>query len=187
MRWGNQAIKFIKDNWESHTPFQIADLINEWLKERAHAENRKHIDVATPAGVAFKAVSFQLITYADAVAFQQNILQNRLKQRHIKKSIRLFVLKRDSNKCLCCGSIEELEIDHIVPIRVGGISDSTNLQTLCKKCHKIKGLDTVDFRKDFIRYPCSSCNTDHFRNLTIEEIQDNNLIENKNSPPGANF
>jgi len=40
--------------------------------------------------------------------------------------------------CLCCGSTERLEIDHIVPLDWGGSNDVENLQVLCKPCNSSK-------------------------------------------------
>lgn len=70
------------------------------------------------------------------------------------------ILKRDNFTCLKCGRIEQkrqdfrnfkqwtvylksmdfhLEVDHIRPIALGGSKyHSSNLWTLCNKCHKIK-------------------------------------------------
>lgn len=38
--------------------------------------------------------------------------------------------------CAKCGSKEELQIHHIIPISKGGTNDLTNLIPLCKKCHE---------------------------------------------------
>lgn len=40
--------------------------------------------------------------------------------------------------CALCGSNEQLEIDHIIPISRGGLDDSTNMQWLCSSCNKAK-------------------------------------------------
>jgi hypothetical protein len=48
------------------------------------------------------------------------------------------VLKRDNNSCAACGSIENLEIHHIIPVMGSTIKDQdevSNLAVLCKKCH----------------------------------------------------
>ncbi len=48
------------------------------------------------------------------------------------------VLKRDQNSCVACGSLENLEIHHIIPVRGSTIKDQDethNLALLCKECH----------------------------------------------------
>ena len=44
---------------------------------------------------------------------------------------------------LCCGHLgcvmaQALEIDHIIPLELGGADDDTNLQALCHTHHKLK-------------------------------------------------
>ena len=51
---------------------------------------------------------------------------------------------RERGRCANCGnSFDELEgepqVDHIVPLSLGGINDLVNLQLLCEKCNKQKG------------------------------------------------
>ncbi len=42
--------------------------------------------------------------------------------------------------CACCGCVpERLEIDHIMPVFLGGGSDPSNLQLLCFGCNRSKG------------------------------------------------
>lgn len=39
------------------------------------------------------------------------------------------------NECVSCGSHENLEYHHIVPLYVGGSNRPTNIVPLCKQCH----------------------------------------------------
>ena len=57
----------------------------------------------------------------------------------VTNRLRFAIYKRDNYRCKKCGSTENLEIDHIVPISRGGKSTYSNLQTLCHKCNKEKG------------------------------------------------
>jgi|SRR6478609_1463279 len=41
--------------------------------------------------------------------------------------------------CAACGSTEYPEIDHIMPIALGGTSEDSNLQILCRPCNRSKG------------------------------------------------
>jgi 5-methylcytosine-specific restriction endonuclease McrA len=41
--------------------------------------------------------------------------------------------------CSACGSTEHPEIDHIMPISLGGTSEDSNLQILCRPCNRSKG------------------------------------------------
>lgn len=80
-------------------------------------------------------------------------LENKLTSKEFAKEQRLLMTKklRDSIKtrdnytcCLCGNSIYQepnllLEIDHIKPVSKGGMTEESNLQTLCWKCNRSKG------------------------------------------------
>lgn len=57
-------------------------------------------------------------------------------------------IKQRDNRCLCCGDERQnqLVIDHINPKYHGGTHSLDNLQTLCRECNKLKGIQTIDFR-----------------------------------------
>lgn len=55
------------------------------------------------------------------------------------KSQRLLALHRDGHKCLACGSVKQLTVNHIIPFRLFAshveANDLANLATLCRPCH----------------------------------------------------
>ena len=63
-----------------------------------------------------------------------------------KRKIREFIFKRDGYKCLKCGNINKLQIDHINPISRGGENKLSNLQTLCNSCNSKKRDNFKDYR-----------------------------------------
>ena len=59
------------------------------------------------------------------------------------------VLKRDQNSCVVCGSLENLEIHHIIPVMGSTIKDqdeACNLALLCKKCHYLAHSSNIMYR-----------------------------------------
>lgn len=56
----------------------------------------------------------------------------------IRRKISKEIFSRYDNKCNYCGSTENLEIDHIIPLSRGGTNDPDNLQILCKTCNRKK-------------------------------------------------
>ena len=56
----------------------------------------------------------------------------------IPEDVRFFVWRRDGGKCAKCGSKENLEFDHIIPVSKGGSSTERNIQLLCEKCNREK-------------------------------------------------
>jgi hypothetical protein len=61
----------------------------------------------------------------------------------IPESVRIEVWRRDNGKCARCGSRENLEYDHIVPISRGGSNTARNIELLCEKCNRSKSNNVV--------------------------------------------
>lgn len=57
----------------------------------------------------------------------------------IPRDVKLFVWQRDEGRCVECGSNENLEFDHIIPVTMGGANTARNLQLLCEPCNRSKG------------------------------------------------
>lgn len=62
------------------------------------------------------------------------------KGKEFSKAVRRAIKERDNYACVVCGSTHRLEIDHIVPIALGGDNSIDNGQALCHKCHRAKSL-----------------------------------------------
>jgi hypothetical protein len=56
----------------------------------------------------------------------------------LQKSLRETVFARDGAFCIECKSKDNLTLDHIVPLALGGANAPENLQVLCQKCHTRK-------------------------------------------------
>lgn len=50
------------------------------------------------------------------------------------------------NKCLCCGTKENITLDHVFPISLGGADSIINAQPLCGSCNSKKGVKYIDYR-----------------------------------------
>lgn len=55
-----------------------------------------------------------------------------------QRSHRLALIVALGNRCAKCGSIEDLQIDHKIPLSQGGADAFENMQDLCEDCHKQK-------------------------------------------------
>jgi hypothetical protein len=82
---------------------------------------------------------FKLVAVDDplSVADESYVAERR---RMIPPAVKLAVWKRDSGRCVQCGSTENLHFDHIIPWSRGGASDTAeNVQLLCGRHNIQKG------------------------------------------------
>ena len=71
--------------------------------------------------------------HAKRYAYQRLRMYANLFIRDLRK--KGFVLE----KCATCSSTENLQLDHIIPIAVGGKNNVGNIQVLCQICNRKKG------------------------------------------------
>ncbi len=60
------------------------------------------------------------------------------KRGYVSAENRRLVMAASGGRCSYCGSPDELEVDHVVSVRLGGNSEPDNLQVLCKSCNSRK-------------------------------------------------
>jgi len=58
--------------------------------------------------------------------------------RYISKQVQREVWRRDKGQCSDCGSKENIEYDHVIPVSKGGSNTARNVQLLCQKCNRKK-------------------------------------------------
>lgn len=56
------------------------------------------------------------------------------------------VLEYYGHRCLECGSVKDLQPDHVIPLSKGGPHNIENIQPLCGRCNRIKQATFVDYR-----------------------------------------
>ena len=52
--------------------------------------------------------------------------------------VRIKVWRRDNGKCVKCGTRQNLEFDHIIPVSNGGSNSPRNIELLCENCNRFK-------------------------------------------------
>ena len=93
--------------------------------------------------------------------------------------VRDRILKKCQSRCINCGSINRLEVDHIIPLSRGGRHDEDNMQILCKTCNlkKGKGINFKQFFKIGISEDYILMSRDFpISNVSARELA--NIIEN---------
>ena len=69
---------------------------------------------------------------------KQELAGRRVRSAH-GVEVRQEVWERDGARCVACGSPEELEYDHIIPLSQGGSDSLANTQLLCLPWNRRKG------------------------------------------------
>ncbi len=59
--------------------------------------------------------------------------------KYIPVHIRRFIFERDGYRCVECGALDDLTLDHIYPVVLGGEDNIDNLRVLCRPCNSSKG------------------------------------------------
>ena len=60
------------------------------------------------------------------------------RREHIPADLQDEVFRRDGGRCVRCGSEEELQFDHVIPVSRGGGNTAENLQVMCGPCNRAK-------------------------------------------------
>lgn len=69
----------------------------------------------------------------------KDLTPEKIQRAPIPKDVQREVWRRDQGRCVECGSKENIEFDHIIPISKGGANTTRNIQLLCQKCNRRKG------------------------------------------------
>ena len=56
-------------------------------------------------------------------------------------------------RCLACYSVDSLQLDHVVPVSLGGPDKESNLQVLCKPCNSSKNATYREYRPQYLLAP----------------------------------
>lgn len=75
----------------------------------------------------------------------------RYRKKVISKKIKREVIALHGDKCLRCGSGNDVCMDHVIPESLGGDTSVSNLQPLCRSCNSSKALKENDYRKQKTR------------------------------------
>jgi len=79
------------------------------------------------------------LAQARAEVFGEQSPSGRERRRPIPEAVRHEVWRRDQGQCVDCGSRENLEFDHIVPVSAGGPNTARNIDLRCESCNRMKG------------------------------------------------
>jgi hypothetical protein len=141
-------------------PYTLDDLANQFNIEKKTVEMglalfMKYRMVEVFEGGSIDVINFSKHQSLDKIEFVRE--QNRARQRRHRKSKLLAIT---SGSCVYCGSKDNLEIDHIIPISYGGKGTDDNLVSACRDCNTSK----------------NNHNILHFLNYILVDKADHNSI-----------
>lgn len=79
------------------------------------------------------------IEKAHALMAMREQLDSKARRQPIPQDVKVLVWQRDGGRCVECGSQENLEYDHVIPLAMGGSTTDRNPQLLCEICNRRKG------------------------------------------------
>lgn len=62
--------------------------------------------------------------------------------------VRRELIKRYGEVCLRCGGTDHIQVDHVIPVALGGPNVMENMQLLCRTCNIQKSATIADYRID---------------------------------------
>ena len=72
-------------------------------------------------------------------ARKEPLKRRRSRFQQMRQERTLALIERDGLTCAECGTVENLTVDHILPLSKGGTDDLDNLRLLCRSCNSKKG------------------------------------------------
>ena len=80
-----------------------------------------------------------------------------MKRKQFSKLERMVVYNKTHGCCGYCGcnlQLNQMQIDHIIPLAHGGTNDEGNLMASCRSCNHRKGTSSLKrFRKQVEKFP----------------------------------
>lgn len=74
------------------------------------------------------------------VGFSHTLFGRQTAPRWVREALEA----RDGALCGMCGTAEDLSVDHIVPVSLGGSDQISNLRLLCRPCNSSKASQRVE-------------------------------------------
>ena len=107
---------------------------NGWIAIRNFIKYQKD-NPKVRAGISYelKTKTESLINFVEILDYEPK--EKEFKGKKVHKGLRNKILEKYDYKCCFCGSKDNLEIDHIVPVFQGGTNEESNLRVLCQSCN----------------------------------------------------
>lgn len=109
---------------------EASEALSIWSRIASLIDRCNKISMSFPVPISME-VEFE--TAPAPLAYEQTT------RTPIPERVRAEVWRRDEGRCVECGSQNNLQFDHMIPVSRGGATSAQNLQLLCRKCNLAKG------------------------------------------------
>ena len=126
--------KTIFDNFKSGKSFFVYNGVVYMLEGKVNEEEGKILveHYAIKKEKKFEKLKKEIDLYKQASSIKTE------SREVIPEEVKFAVWRRDEGRCVKCGSQENLEFDHIIPVSKGGSNTARNIQILCERCNREK-------------------------------------------------
>lgn len=135
MKYGSSGVEEIvlSNEMGRHTKIEVLQVLHNYSIEEA----KELVDTAEKEVQKMKLDDIKRKIISKAKELYGNLPSDD-DRKPIPDEVKEFVWRRDQGKCVKCGSQEDLEFDHIIPVSKGGSNTARNIQILCEKCNREK-------------------------------------------------
>ena len=70
------------------------------------------------------------------------VKENKVQRKQYSEDVRRLLYLNSNGKCAICGEpllYDNMTLDHIIPLKMGGVDAVENLQVSCLECNQLKG------------------------------------------------
>lgn len=113
-----------------------------WVYRGRLFSTKEDLEPDDVAALAFEAENKRKMAIARARALAEiaeRLGHNPPRRDPIPDEVKVLVWQRDGGVSVRCGSNRDLELDHIIPLVMGGANTARNVQLLCERCNRAKG------------------------------------------------
>jgi len=122
---------------ETHSD-HVKEYLRNWHEEHADEQNQR-------------ASKWQK-EHPEAVRIRRHTRRSRIKGNGGKFTETqwnaLVVYYYHDGKCLACKTFRKPSVDHVIPLKLGGTNNPSNLQPICRNCNSKKHVTEIDYRPD---------------------------------------
>lgn len=151
-RCNAQSREWARNNREHVSALQRRRYWSDPESAKAKALEQQKRWMQTPEGAASRAATMKKYraSHIDKTALARREKREGAIRRQtpspLPSNYRSVVLAHYGHKCLACSSTNSVQVDHVIPLALGGLHCLSNMQTLCAMCNAKKFLADTDYR-----------------------------------------